>query len=244
MEQQTKFEVTVKTVTALHTQAKDQFTKKKYKQAIKNYQHSMTVLGLSRPKDENEEAEIKKLKITVYINLCVCYCKLKKPKYIFIMCENLDRISNLDNHCKALFYCGKAYEMVNKHDLALKYYKKALKLEPKNKEIGKALANLDEYIKKSELKEKEIWQNAFKTSSNQKKEKVTFDVDEDFQDGVRDMCQDLAGRSDYAKLDLPNGLTKDEVDCIRSLVSDFEGLDLYVDGEGKRKKVSIVRKLL
>ncbi|KAL0858533.1 hypothetical protein ABMA27_012388 [Loxostege sticticalis] len=241
MEEQTKFEVTFKTVTSLHSQAKEFFAKKRYKDAIKNYQQSMNVLGLSRPKDETEEAEIKKLKINVYTNLCVCYCKIKKPKYVFIMCDNLDRISNLDNHCKALFYCGRAHEMLNKHELALKYYKKALKLEPKNKEIGKALAQIDDYIKKSAEKEKEIWQNAFK--STPKKEKV-LNVDEDFQNGVREMCQDLAGRTEYAKFDLPTGLTKDEIDCIESLASDFEGLLVQIDGEGKKKKVSIIKKLI
>ncbi|XP_028177194.1 inactive peptidyl-prolyl cis-trans isomerase shutdown-like [Ostrinia furnacalis] len=240
MEEQKKFEVTAKTVSSLHAQAKELFAKKRYKEAIKNYQQSMSVLRLSRPKDENEEAEIKQFKISVYTNLCVCYCKIKKPKYVFIMCDNLDRISNLDNHCKALFYCGRAHELLNKHELAIKYYKKALKLEPKNKEIGKALAAIDDYVKKSAEKEKELWQNAFRAAP--KKEKVTFDVDEDFQNGVREMCQDLAGRTEYAKFDLPTGLTKNEIDCIQSLASDFESLLVQIDGEGKKNKVSIIKK--
>ncbi|CAH0757767.1 unnamed protein product [Diatraea saccharalis] len=242
IEVQTKFETTMKTVKVLHSEAKSLFAKKRYKRAIKNYQQSMNVLSLSMPKDESEEAEIKKLKVTVYTNLAVCYCKIDKPKYVFIMCDNIDRISNLDNHCKALFYCGKAHEMLGKHDLALKYYKKALKLEPKNRDIGKALADLDDYVKKSAEKEKTLWQNAFK--SEKRKEKVVYDVDEDFQSGVRDMCQDLAGRQEYAKIDLPTGLTKNEVCCIKGITSDFEGLVVDEDGEGKRKKVSIIKKML
>ncbi|CAH0404133.1 unnamed protein product [Chilo suppressalis] len=242
MEEQSKFETTIKTVKVLHSEAKSLFAKKRYKKAIKNYQQSMNVLGLSMPKDENEEAEIKKLKVTVYTNLAVCYCKIDKPKYVFLMCDNIDRISNLDNHCKALFYCGKAHEMLGKHELALKYYKKALKLEPKNREIGKTLAGLDDYVKNSTQKEKELWQTAFKAEP--KKEKVVYDVDEVFQNGVRDMCLDLAGREEYAKFDLPTGLTKDEVCCIKSITSDFEGLVVDEDGEGKRKKVSIVKKMI
>ncbi|KAL4721213.1 hypothetical protein ACJJTC_000319 [Scirpophaga incertulas] len=215
IEEQTKFEVTMKTVAVLHSQAKDLFGKKKYYKAIKNYQQSRSVLCLSMPRDKNEEEEIKKLTIKV--------------------------ISNLDNHCKALFYCGQAHEMLGKQELAAKYYKKALKLEPKNRDIGKALASLDESVKTGEKNVKELWQNAFQ--SQPRKEKVVYDIDDDFKNGVRDMCQDLAGRKEYAKFDLPTGLTKDEVMCIKNLTEDFEGLTVLEDGEGKRKKVSIVKKI-
>ncbi|KAL4703498.1 hypothetical protein ACJJTC_011300 [Scirpophaga incertulas] len=163
IEEQTKFEVTMKTVAVLHSQAKDLFGKKKYYKAIKNYQQSRSVLCLSMPRDKNEEEEIKKLTIKVYTNLAICYCKINKPKYVFLMCDNLDRISNLDNHCKALFYCGQAHEMLGKQELAAKYYKKALKLEPKNRDIGKALASLDESVKTGEKNVKELWQNAFQS---------------------------------------------------------------------------------
>ncbi|KAM3955097.1 LOW QUALITY PROTEIN: inactive peptidyl-prolyl cis-trans isomerase shutdown [Aphomia sociella] len=236
MEEQAKFEVAVRTVTALHSQAKDIYAKKKYSKAIKNYQQSMSVLGLSRPKNAEEEEEIKKLKINVYVNLAICYCKINKPKYTILMCENLDRISNLDKHCKALFYYAKAHHMLNKNDVALTYYKKALKLEPKNKEIGKALVYLDSYIKRSAEQEKEMWQNALQSAPLKKE---VFNVDEDFQNGVRDMCQDLAGRDEYSKFDLPTGMTKDEVDCIKSLANNFEGLVVLEDGEGKRKKLAL-----
>ncbi|XP_013196394.1 inactive peptidyl-prolyl cis-trans isomerase shutdown [Amyelois transitella] len=243
MEQQKKFEVTIKTVNGLYTSAKDLFSKKKFKKAIKNYQQAISVLNVSRPETEAEEGEIKKLKITAYINLALCYCKIDKPKYAMNMCENLDRISNLDSHCKGLFYYGRAHHMIGKHEEALVYYRKALKLEPKNRDIGKALADLDQYLKRSAKKEKEIWQNAFQSAPEEKKEKVVYAVDEDFQNGVREMCKDLAERSEYAKFDLPTGLTNDEVDCIKGLVSDFEGLVVQEDGEGKRKKVSIIKKM-
>ncbi|KAI8431799.1 hypothetical protein MSG28_016217 [Choristoneura fumiferana] len=147
------------------------------------------------PETEIEEAEIKRLRINTYVNLAMCYCKLNKPNYAISMLENLEYVTDTDKHCKALFYYGKAYQMLGNNEEALKYYRKSLKLEPKNKDIGKTLAELDEYIKKSAVKEKELWQNAFE-SEPAKKESV-YDVDEDFQNGVRDMCQDLAGRHEY-----------------------------------------------
>ncbi|KAI8431806.1 hypothetical protein MSG28_016222 [Choristoneura fumiferana] len=242
MEEQKKYEVTIRTVNSLHAEAKDLFRKKKYRPAMKNYQQAMSVLNISRPETEIEEAEIKRLRINTYVNLAMCYCKLNKPNYAISMLENLEYVTDTDKHCKALFYYGKAYQMLGNNEEALKYYRKSLKLEPKNKDIGKTLAELDEYIKRSAAKEKELWQNAFE-SEPAKKESV-YDVDEDFQNGVRDMCQDLAGRHEYVKFDLPLGLTKDEVGCIRSMITEFKGLTLVEDGEGKRKKVSIIRKLL
>ncbi|KAI8431801.1 hypothetical protein MSG28_016217 [Choristoneura fumiferana] len=230
------------TVNSLHAEAKDLFRKKKYRPAMKNYQQAMSVLNISRPETEIEEAEIKRLRINTYVNLAMCYCKLNKPNYAISMLENLEYVTDTDKHCKALFYYGKAYQMLGNNEEALKYYRKSLKLEPKNKDIGKTLAELDEYIKKSAVKEKELWQNAFE-SEPAKKESV-YDVDEDFQNGVRDMCQDLAGRHEYVKFDLPLGLTKDEVGCIRSMITEFKGLTLVEDGEGKRKKVLKMLRLL
>lgn len=186
-----------------------------------------------------EEEEVKRLRINVYVNLAVCYYKINKPKYVLRMCENLDSIIDIEKHCKALFYYGRGYELMGRNDQAAIYYKKALKLEPKNKEIGNALAKLDNYNRNAVLNEKKMWQTAFNTVQEKR---IVYDVDEDFQNGVRDMCQSMAGMDEYAKFDLPNGLSYDEVECIKDLCSNFDGLVVLEDGEGKRKKVSIVKK--
>lgn len=157
------------------------------------------------------------------------------------MCENIDKIIDIETHCKSLFYYGRAYEMLGKTDLAISYYKKALKLEPKNNEIGKTLAEIDEKSKKFAVDEKVMWQKAFKAECVST---IDYDVDGDFKNGVLDMCQDLARRDDYSRFDLPLGLTTNEVDCIKSLVSGFQSLVVQEDGEGKRKKVTIIKKML
>ncbi|XP_072947022.1 inactive peptidyl-prolyl cis-trans isomerase shutdown-like [Epargyreus clarus] len=238
-EEQCKYEVTMRTVNSLHTEAKNLFSMKKYLKCIKNYQQSMSVLRVSLPKNSTEEEKVKRLRINAYVNLAVCYYKINKPKYVLRMCENLDNITDIEKHCKALFYYGRGYELLGKNDQAAIYYKKALKLEPKNKEIGNALANLDNYNRNAVLNEKKMWQTVFKTVEEKK---IVYDVDEDFQNGVRDMCQSMAGNDEYAKFDLPNGLSHDEVECIKDLCSKFDGLVVLEDGEGKRKKVSIVKK--
>lgn len=239
-EVQSKFETTLKTVTVLHTQAKEHFRKKKYIASIKNYQQSTSVLKLSKPQTETEENTIKQLKLNAFMNLAVCYYKIQKPKHIIYMLQSLENynIVNTDNHCKSLFYYGRAYEALGKTETAIEYYERALKLEPKNKDIGKALDNIDGYLKQSGRKEKEMWRKVFKSE-----QKVIAEVDEDFQNGVKEMFEQLAGSDEYAIFDLPTGLTRNEVDCVKNLAKDFKGLVVREDGEGRKKKVTIVKKL-
>ncbi|XP_049884243.1 inactive peptidyl-prolyl cis-trans isomerase shutdown-like [Pectinophora gossypiella] len=240
-EEQRKFEVTTRTVNSLHGHSKELFKKKRYNKAIRNYQQSVSVLNLSRPQNKDEEKEVKRLKINAFLNLAVCFTKIEKPKHVIRMLECLDYITDTEKHCKALFYYGKAYEMLGKTELAIQYYQKALKLEPKNIDIGKALNNLDGYLKSSEVKVKELWQNAFKVDA-EAKEKVN--VDEDFQNGVKELLEDLAGSNEYARFDLPPGLNGNEVDYVKNLAEEFSGLTVFEEGEGKKKKVTIVKKLV
>ncbi|XP_062526888.1 inactive peptidyl-prolyl cis-trans isomerase shutdown-like isoform X1 [Bombyx mori] len=242
MAEQTKYEVTLRTVNALRADAKELYKKKKYVKAIKNYQQAISVLRLSRPGTADEELDIKNNKVNAYLNLAVCYYKTNKPKHVLNMCECLDRLIDTEKHCKALYYYGKAHEMLGKTEMAIKYYKKALKLEPKNKEIGKILADLDTKTKDFAVNEKAMWLKAFNVEVPATN--AVYDVDATFQSDVLDMCQSLAGRSEFAKFDLPVGLTKNEVDCIKGIVSDFGCLSVDVSGEGRNKKVCIVKKIV
>ncbi|VVC93865.1 unnamed protein product [Leptidea sinapis] len=237
--EQSKFENTTRTVNSLHTQAKDYFAKQKFNKCIKNYQQSMTVLNMSLPKDKNEENEIKRLRINTYVNLAVCYYKINKPKHVINMCQNLDYVTDINKHCKALFYYGRAYEMLGKTEDAIKYYKMAKRLEPKNHEIGKALADLDRYNKKSAATEKDLWQKAFKLEPQTKKR--NYDVDADFQATVRDMCQNVADSEEYMKFNLPESFTPNEIGFIRDLCDEFEGLVLQENNVGKKKTFSIIK---
>ncbi|XP_050678786.1 inactive peptidyl-prolyl cis-trans isomerase shutdown-like [Leptidea sinapis] len=239
MAEQSKFEVTTRTVNSLHTQAKHYFAKQKFNKSIKNYQQSMTVLNMSLPKDKNEENEIKMLRIKTYVNLAVCYYKINKPKHVINMCENLDYITDINKHCKALFYYGRAYEMLGKTEDAIKYYKMAKRLEPKNCEIGKALADMDRYIKKSAATEKDLWQKAFKLEPQTKIS--NYNVDAEFQVAAREMCQYFADSEEYMKHNLPESISSDGVGFIRDLCAEFEGVVLQENGEGKKKTFSIIK---
>ena len=242
MAEQAKFETTLKTIKDIRAEGKDLFKRNKFLQAIKSYQQALSVLSLSRPENEKQENEIKDLKVKIYVNLAICYYKINKPKYIIGMCEHIDRCIDINTHCKGIFYYGRAYELLGRIDEAISCYKKALKLEPKNKEIGKILADLDAKSKESALNERTMWRKALNAPVVEEK-KVVYNVDDDFKDGVVDMCQDLAGRSEYAKFDLPCGLSKDEILCIKDLTSKFKCLDVLEDDDSHKKKFSIVKKV-
>lgn len=244
MAEQAKFETTMKTVKDIRAEAKDAFQKQKYLKAIRSYTQALNVLTISRPDNEKEEKEIKDLKVKVYVNLAVCYYKINKPKYIIGMCEVIDHIIDINKHCKAIFYYGRAYELLGKTEKAIACYKQALKLEPKNTEIGEVLAQIDGKNKKSKVDEKIMWRKALSNKPEAAEKKVVYSVDDDFKNGVADMCQDLAGRSDFAKFDLPSGLNHDEIMCIKDLTSAFKCLEVLEDGDGKRKKISVVKKVL
>ncbi|XP_045456385.1 inactive peptidyl-prolyl cis-trans isomerase shutdown-like [Melitaea cinxia] len=240
-EEQKKYEVIIKTVKSLHNHAKVLFSKKQnYSKAIKNYQQAISILNTAKTENSDESNEVKRLKINSYTNLAVCYYKLNKPKHIINMCEALEYVTDIEKHCKVMFYYARGHEMLGKYEEALKYYKKALKLEPKNTDIGAALANLDKYFKKSADQERDLWQNAFQCTSQKKA--IVYDVDEDFKNGVVDMCQNLVARDEYAKFDLAPGLTKDEISCIKDLSSKFEGIVVLEEGEGRKKRFSVVKK--
>ncbi|CAB3246523.1 unnamed protein product [Arctia plantaginis] len=219
---QAKFDVAMNAIKDIREEGKDLFKRQKFKRAIKSYEHAISIIRLTEAENEAEEAEIRNIKVKIFVNLAVCYYKIDKPKHVITMCENIDRYIDINTHCKGLFYYGRAYEMQGKVEDAIKYYKKALKLEPKNKEIGATLSQLDERTKKSVANEKLMWQKVF--NKEDVKEKAVYVVDEDFKSSVLEMCNDLSDRNEYAKFDLPVGLTKDEVDCIKSLTSQFKGL--------------------
>lgn len=201
MSEQTKYTTTVRTVQALRGAARDQFQRKRYRRAVASYQQAIHVLSLSRPDTDQEKRELNNLKIKQFVNLAVCYHKLCKPQRVLDMCENVDKIIHINTHCKALFYKGRAYQMLGKLEEALEYYKKALKLEPNNKEIGTLLADIDRKIKKASEDELVMWQRAF--NSQPKEKHATYRVDEDFESGVRELCSDLAARTDYTKVRQP-----------------------------------------
>lgn len=201
---------------------------------------ALSVLSVASPETEIERDELKSIRIQIYVNLIVCYSKADRPKYVLSMCENLDNYIDVNRHCKVQFYCGKANEALGKLDLAIKHYKSALKLEPKNTEIGQALADLDARTKTWTVNEEKMWQKAFTSVPVGKK--VVYDVDKDFQDGVLEMCQDLAQRDEYTRFDLPTGVTNEEIRCMKDMMSNFEGLILEEEGTGAKKRVTIIKK--
>ncbi|GBP39256.1 Inactive peptidyl-prolyl cis-trans isomerase shutdown [Eumeta japonica] len=227
--QQKQFEVTIKTVTACNMQAKDYFTKKLYKKAKEKYHKSLSVLQICVPDNDYEMNEIKKLLTKVYTNLALCYIKLNLPYKVLLMCDDLAKCTDIGKHCKGLYYYGKAFSMLGQYEEALKFLKKASKLEPKNAEISSVMAEVDDILSKSAEKEKEMWKNAFKGRELEKpvvQAEKNIDVDEDFKKNLKETCESLNKRVGFVKIELPNGIQKNEIDYAKSLIKHFDKLCL------------------
>lgn len=231
----------MRTVQAIRNQSKDLFARKKFHQAIANYQRASSVLTISRPENEAQERELKDLRIKIILNLAICYYKLEKPKYILKMLDLADTIVDVRKLPKALFYYGRAHQLLGQTEKAIKYYKSALKLEPKNKEIGATLLELDVRSKRSAENEQSMWQRAFKSEPTTKK--VTYTVDENFESEVREVCEHLMGIDGYGKIDLPGGLTHDEVLCVQTVANQFDDkLIVACDDTGSKRKITLIKK--
>lgn len=231
----------MKTVAASNSKAKELFKKNLYSKATKQYHRSQQILQISSPQNDTELAEIKKLLSQVYINLAVCYTKMRLPKKVLLMCDDLGRIVNTEKHCKCLFYYGKAFHMLGEYDEAVKFYKKALKIEPKNHDIGQAMAELNALIEKGKTQEKEMWKHAFKNNAD-KKEDSFEDLEDDFKNVFQDTCKELSARTGHARFDLPSSMVRREVDFIETLIKKFDSLSFDREVKGGQPVYSIIKK--
>ncbi|XP_066901703.1 inactive peptidyl-prolyl cis-trans isomerase FKBP6 isoform X2 [Halyomorpha halys] len=113
--------------------------------AIDKYKKAEKVLLTSKPNDA-EETQYTELLLKLYINLCVCYNhpKIKAhekvchaAKAAFYSCTE-----GAGKSAKLFFNLGKAFIELNEFDKANKNLKKALSLEPQNKNTNDLLARL------------------------------------------------------------------------------------------------------
>lgn len=229
-------------VESIRNRGKDLFARENYRSAIATYQQATNVLTLSRPETEAQQKQLKDLKVKMFLNLAICYYKLEKPKYILKMLDRVDSIVDVNTLPKALFYYGRAYQMLSQTEKAINYFKSALKLEPKNKEIGETLFELDVQLKQSAEKEQLMWQKAFDSSASAPpKKKVKLTVDEDFEGEMREVCKYLAGSEGSDQVELPVGLSDDEVLYVKESATQYSKLTVAEEGIGEKRKVTIIK---
>lgn len=227
-EVQRKFETTVKTVTASNLQAKEAFAKEKFKKALKHYHKSLSVLQLCSPETVEEKDQQQKMLVTVYLNLAVCYFRLDDPNKILLMCDQLARVTDVNGNAKCLFYYAKAFKMLGDYEKSLVYFKRALRLVPRNKDVGRAIAELDEVLKNDQLTEKRLFRGMFGCKSGFESE-----LDEDLKRSFEEMIEELSRVEGSKRIELPENMSRAEVDYVRRLVDGYGNL-IFFDNYGKK----------
>jgi len=125
-------------------EANDLFKQGKIQEAIKLYGSAL----LRVANDEKGQA----VKADLYANLAACYVQLYEPKKVLDNCEAALKIA--PKHVKALLRRGQAYEALEKYQLALEDFERALELEPDIKMAVEACVRLRNAIRRKEQMDK------------------------------------------------------------------------------------------
>ncbi|CAH1397167.1 unnamed protein product [Nezara viridula] len=112
--------------------------------AIDKYKKAEKVLLTTKTNNSDEEIQYIGLLLKLYINLCVCYNhpKIKAPEKVCSVAKTafFGCTEEAGKSAKLFFNLGKAFIELNEFDKASKNLKKALSLEPQNKNTNDLLA--------------------------------------------------------------------------------------------------------
>ncbi|XP_076959123.1 peptidyl-prolyl cis-trans isomerase FKBP62-like [Bidens hawaiensis] len=151
----------------------------KYKKAIKRYEKAAKYIEYDTNFEEDEKKQAKALKITCNLNNAACQLKLKEYKQAEKLCTKVLELEG--TNVKALYRRAQAYINVADLDLAEIDIKKALEIDPNNKDVKLEYKVLKEKIKEYNKKDAKFYGNMFakmtKSSSNKAKEAEPMSID-------------------------------------------------------------------
>ncbi|KAI7731527.1 hypothetical protein M8C21_017656 [Ambrosia artemisiifolia] len=150
----------------------------KYKKAIKRYEKAAKYIEYDTNFEEEEKKQAKALKITCNLNNAACQLKLKEYKQAEKLCTKVLELES--TNVKALYRRAQAYINVADLDLAELDIKKALEVDPNNKDVKLEYKVLKEKIKEYNKKDAKFYGNMFAKmtkSSNKAKEAEPMSID-------------------------------------------------------------------
>lgn len=140
----------------------------KYLKAVKRYEKAAKFIEYDTNFEEDEKKQAKALKITCNLNNAACQLKLKDYKQAEKLCTKVLELES--TNVKALYRRAQAYINVADLDLAEIDIKKALEIDPNNKDVKLEYKVLKEKIKEYNKKDAKFYGNMFakmtKSSSN------------------------------------------------------------------------------
>jgi len=131
----------------------------KYARASKRYEKAAKFIDYDTSFGEDEKKLSKQLKITCNLNNAACKLKLKDYKQAEKLCT---KVLELDSrNVKALFRRAQAYTQLADLELAEVDIKKALEIEPDNRDVKLTYKTLKEKIKEINKKDAKFYSNMF-----------------------------------------------------------------------------------
>ncbi|KAJ6623929.1 Inactive peptidyl-prolyl cis-trans isomerase shutdown [Pseudolycoriella hygida] len=228
-----KYSYMIDKILEVKTNAIYHFRQGEYLKAASAFNRAINRLEMCNLINEAEEIEQRNHLIKLYSNLMTCYNKLDKPKQVCTAFKELGRLTETDRNPKALYQFGKAMMALGDYNAAIAALKKAKRLKPDDPDIATQLRVLDEKHSKHKEMESKLWRKAMGNCEPTFAEK-SFEVDEKFKKEVDDLVTSFQNKPKESKVNVPDGLSKDEIDFIKDFVKDFKMKFVISEVHGKK----------
>ncbi|KAL7177089.1 hypothetical protein ACSBR2_030422 [Camellia fascicularis] len=131
----------------------------KYERASKRYEKAVKFVEYDSTYSDEEKQQAKVLKVTCNLNNAACKLKLKDYKQAEKLCTKVLEID--DRNVKALYRRAQAYIQLVDLDLAEIDIKKALEIDPDNRDVKLEYKILKEKVKEYNKKDAQFYGNMF-----------------------------------------------------------------------------------
>ncbi|KAJ0052947.1 hypothetical protein Pint_01481 [Pistacia integerrima] len=131
----------------------------KYARASKKYEKAVKYIEYDSSFSEEEKKQAKALKVACNLNDAACKLKLKEYKQAEKLCTKVLELES--RNVKALYRRAQAYIHMSDLDLAEFDIKKALEIDPDNREVKQEYKTLKEKLKEFNKKEAKFYGNMF-----------------------------------------------------------------------------------
>ncbi|KFB43340.1 AGAP011458-PA-like protein [Anopheles sinensis] len=227
-------------VAQLRTYAKDCVGRKLLSKAIVKYTEAVEALHLCQLDSAEEEDELRNTMIALYTNLALLYNRKDQAKDALRMVNDLRRFCDVTQNAKALYQEGKALHKLGEYSNARKCLKRALELEPNDKNIQAALKELEATVVKHRRVEKTLWSRALGLPGPEQKEAIAEENNE-FRQAALAGVLSFVEEETIDTYNLPNTLSDTELSVLKELGEQFN-LKLSFDMDNNKKRYKFQKK--
>ncbi|MBA0731573.1 hypothetical protein Golax_000004 [Gossypium laxum] len=159
----------------------------KYERALKRYEKAFRFIEYDSSFSDEEKQQAKLLKVTCNLNNAACKLKLKDYKKAKKLCTEVLELD--DRNVKALYRRAQAYMELVDFDLAEADIKKALEIDPDNRDVKLEYRVLKEKIRQYNKKDAQFYGNIIAKMSKSEQEKATKKEPRHMTIGRKQVCR-------------------------------------------------------